>query len=383
MRDALPPLTRWRLVLGEAAHESLGPLDGESARMDAALEWLYGRDPDGARRDVRGRPGAEEDRRTPGWAPTTLTVPEWISEVQTLFPKETIERLEKDAIERYQIEEVVTNPEVLARVEPSETLLQAVLRTKHLMNPDVLAMARILVGKVVQQLMEKLAKEVRRSFGGTVDRRRRSALKNARNFDFKRTLKDNLRRYDPQTRRILLERLSFFSRTKKHLEKWQIILVVDQSGSMLNSTIHSAVTAACLWGLPGIKTHLIAFDTHVIDLTQDVTDPVELLMKVQLGGGNDAAKAIAYASSLIEAPRRAIVVIISDFYEGEGAMRLAQGVKALIEQGTKVLGLCALDAHSFPAFDAETVKLLASVGAQMGAMTPGELANWIAEKVRA
>ena len=143
------------------------------------------------------------------------------------------------------------------------------------------------------------------------------------------------------------------------------------------------MTAACLWGLPGIKTHLIAFDTNVVDLTQDVTDPVELLMKVQLGGGNDAAKAIAYASSLIEAPRRAIVVIISDFYEGEGAMRLAQGVKALVEQGTKVLGLCALDAHAYPAFDAETVKLLAAVGAQMGAMTPGELANWIAEKVRA
>ena len=383
MRDALPPLARWRLVLGEAAHESLGALDGEAARMDAALEWLYGQDPEGARRDVRGRaPGKLDEPRGSGWAPTTLTVPEWISEVQTLFPRETIERLEKDAIERYKIEEVVTNPEVLSRVEPSEVLLQAVLRTKHLMNPEVLAMARILVGKVVRQLMEKLAKEVKKSFGGTVDRRRRSTLKNARNFDFKRTLKDNLRRYDPHTRRILLEKLSFFSRSKKHLEKWQIILIVDQSGSMLSSTIHSAVTAACLWGLPGIKTHLIAFDTNVIDLTQDVIDPVELLMKVQLGGGNDAAKAIAYASSLIEAPRRTIVVIISDFYEGEGAMRMAQGVKALIEQGTKVLGLCALDEHAYPAFDVETVKLLASVGAQMGAMTPGELAGWIAEKVR-
>jgi Mg-chelatase subunit ChlD len=258
-----------------------------------------------------------------------------------------------------------------------------VLRTKHLMNPEVLALARVLVEKVVRQLMEKLAREVRRSFGGTLDRRRRSPLKNARNFDFKRTLKDNLRRYDPRTKRILLERLSFFSRTKKHIEKWQIILVVDQSGSMVSSVIHSAVTAACLWGLPGIKTHLIAFDTAVVDLTQDVTDPVELLMKVQLGGGTDIQKAVGYAAELIEMPRKAVVVIISDFYEGGPPEMLRHRVKALCAQGTKVLGLCALDESANPAFDAQMVKELANVGAQMGAMTPGELAQWIAEKVRA
>ena len=384
-KDALPPLTRWRLVLGEPANDAMGCLNGDAQRMDAALEWLYGRDPDQGRRDVRGRggSGAPNSQRDADLSPSQLSVPDWISEVQSLFPKETIERLEKDAVEKYQIDEVVTNPEVLARIEPSEVLLQAVLRTKHLMNPEVLAMARVLVEKVVRQLMEKLAREVRRSFGGTLDRRRRSPLKNARNFDFKRTIKDNLRRYDPQTKRILLEKLSFFSRTKKHIEKWQIILVVDQSGSMVSSVIHSAVTAACLWGLPGIKTHLIAFDTAVVDLTADVTDPVELLMKVQLGGGTDIQKAVGYASDLIEMPRKAIVVLISDFYEGGPPEMLRYRVKALCDQGTKVLGLCALDESANPAFDANMVKQLANVGAQMGAMTPGELAKWIAEKVRA
>lgn len=375
----LAPLVRWRLVLGEAADATLGSLGGDAARMDAALEWLYGRDPEASEREER-RGAARADRRG-GSGASVLSVPDWISEVQRLFPRETLERLERDAVIKFRIDEVVTSPEVLARVEPSPALLEAVLRTKHLMNPEVLQMARQLVEKVIRQLVEKLAKDVRRAFTGTIDRRRRSPLRIARNLDFRRTLHDNLARWDPRTKKLLLEKPYFFARTKRHVERWQVILLVDQSGSMVSSVIHSAVTAACLWGLPGIKTHLVAFDTEVVDLTRDVTDPVELLMKVQLGGGTDIQKAVAYAAELVEAPRRAIVVVISDFFEGSSPELLVRRVAALSQQGTKVLGLAALDEQANPAFDAELARRLVEVGAEVGAMTPGELASWIAEKV--
>ncbi|MBN8609585.1 MAG: VWA domain-containing protein [Deltaproteobacteria bacterium] len=352
--------------------------------MDAALEWLYGREGSLGERDIRGRGGnaSKSDDRTGSLDPSQLSVPDWINEVHRLFPKETIERLEQDAVERFQIDEVVTNPDVLERVQPNEALLGAVLRTKHLMSPEVLAAARKLVQRVVEELMKKLAREVRQAFGGTLDRRRRSLLKSARNFDFKRTLRANLRRWDPKARRILLEKTFFFARTKKHLDKWQVILVVDQSGSMVSSVIHSAVTAACLWGLPGIKTHLIAFDTAVVDLTQDVTDPVELLMKVQLGGGTDIQQAVQYAGEIIESPRRAIVVLITDFYEGGSPEVLVSRVRGLCQQGTLFLGLAALDEHAEPQYDRALAQRLVDVGAHVGAMTPGQLAQWIAEKVR-
>jgi uncharacterized protein with von Willebrand factor type A (vWA) domain len=180
---------------------------------------------------------------------------------------------------------------------------------------------------------------------------------------------------------VYVETAYFVARTRRHLDQWQVILLVDQSGSMAGSVIHSAVTAACLWGLPGVKTHLVAFDTAVVDLTADVDDPVELLMKVQLGGGTDIAKAVAYGAGLIEQPRRAILVLISDLYEGGSEARLVHLVRDLAEQGTKVLCLAALDEDADPAYDRDMGQRLVDAGAAVGAMTPGQLAAFVAEQV--
>ncbi|WP_398494015.1 VWA domain-containing protein [Variovorax sp.] len=371
--DIPDPLQRWRLLLGDPAEQACGGLSAEAQAADAALDWLYGRDGD----------RAERGERSAGLGPSALSTPDWINAIHTLFPKEVIERLEQDAVERYGIDEVVTNLEVLERIEPSESLLRAVLHTKHLMNPEVLAAARKLVAEVVRRIMEKLATEVRQAFSGSRDRRRRSRMKVARNFDFKQTLAANLHRYDPQRRKLYVERPVFISRTKRHAEPWDIILLIDQSGSMVDSVIHSAVMAACLWQLPGMRTRLVAFDTAVVDLTADVSDPVELLMKVQLGGGTDIAKAVAYAQSLVANPAKTIVVLVSDFYEGGSPYELVRRVKALVEAGAKVLGLAALDAKAEPSYDREMAARLVREGAQIGAMTPGQLAGWLAEKVQA
>ena len=363
-------MERWRLILGQPAAPHCGAPGEDAVALDAALEWLYGRDPELKTREVR-RGGQGE---------SVLSTVKWLDEIHRLFPKETVERLERDAVERYDITEIVTDPEVLARIEPNAALLRAVLRTKHLMNPKVLELARRIVESVVRELMRKLAREVRQSFTGTRSRRP-SNFKQARNFDFRRTIRSNLAHYQPDERRVLIEKPVFSSRTRRHLDQWQLILVVDQSGSMAGSVIHSAVTAACLWGLPGLKTHLVAFDTAVVDLTADVTDPVELLMKVQLGGGTDIAKAMGYAAGLVENPRRAIVVVITDFFEGGDESRLVRTVRTLVEQGSQVLGLAALDEDANPHYDRVLAQRLADVGAHVGAMTPGQLAEFVAERL--
>ncbi|MEU9874265.1 VWA domain-containing protein [Actinomadura sp. NPDC048021] len=382
-----PDLERWRLVLGAPAEPCTGALEGGAAERAAALGWLYGRDPELARRGVRRGSGGDgdaaagrSDDRTGGTGPSQLTTVDWLDAVHRLFPKETIERLERDAVERYEIHEIVTDPAVLERIEPDEALLRAVLRTKHLMNPEVLALARRIVEAVVRQLMERLATEVRQAFHGTRSRRP-SRVKNSRNFDFHGTVRANLAHYRPDERRLYIENPRFVSRTRRHVEQWQMILLVDQSGSMVGSVVHAAVTAACLWGLPGLKTHLVAFDTSVVDLSSDVTDPAELLMKVQLGGGTDIGRAVAYGAGLVENPRRAIVAVITDFYEGGSEHRLVEEVRRLVQQGTHVLGLAALDEAANPSYDRRTAQRLADEGAHVGAMTPGQLAEFVAERI--
>lgn len=367
---------RWRLLLGEAGQGSLGAAGAGAAAMDRSLAWLYGRD------DAQG--GTEPDDaldRHGGTEASQLTVPDWINSIHELFPKETIERLERDAIERYGIDEVVTNPDVLARATPNPALLRAVLRTKHLMNPQVLAMARQLVAQVVRELIEKLAKDVQRAFSGTRKPQQLSLQGPATQFAARQTLQRNLRHYDVQRGQLVIQRPLFHVNTRRVLEPWQVLLVVDQSGSMLPSVIHAAVTAACLWGLPGIKTHLIAFDTEVVDLTENVTDPVEVLMGVQLGGGTDIGKAVGYAAEQVLVPRRAIVVIVSDFFEGRAEHVLIGHVRALVAQGSTVLGLAALDEQADPVYDRELAARLVEAGAHVGAMTPGQLAAWLAEKL--
>lgn len=381
-RDAL---VRWRLVLGQEAEQGLGcGLDGAEARRDRALGYLYNREYK-AGRNVRRKSSAASPRdgdRKGGLEDSALSVPDWINEVHALFPRRTIERIEKDALERYQVQELVTNPDLLSRAQPSMSLLKAVLHTKHLMNQEVLAMARGLVRRVVEQLLEKLARPVRSVFLGAVDRRRRSHMKVAKNFDARTTIRHNLAHWDPRSKRLFIRNPYFYSRIRRQTDRWQLIILVDQSGSMTDSVIHSAVTASVFWGIKSLRTHLVLFDTNIVDVTEHCTDPVETLMKVQLGGGTDIGAALAYAASLVDNPRRTIVVLITDFCEGAPVQRLFSVARGLIESGVTLLGLAALDERAEPNYDRGTAERMVALGAHVAAMTPGELAEWVAQKVR-
>ena len=371
-------LARWRLMLGEGANEAFGEPGGvlspEDLARDAALAWLY---------DLEGTGDIGDDReilRAGSRDRSALTVPDWINEIHRLFPRETVERLEREAVEERGIHEVVTSPEVLARVEPSETLLRAVMLTKHLMKPDVLRLARELVAKVVEKLVAELATEVRKTLSGSKLRRRSLARTGA--FDAKRTIGANLRHWDPTRGRLVIEKPYFFERGRRRAGRWQLVILVDQSGSMVSSVIHAAVTAACFWGVPSLRSHLVAFDTEVVDLTSEAQDPVELLMRVQLGGGTDIARAVHYAESLVENPRQTIVVLISDFFEGGDADALVRAVERMTSQGVRFLGLAALDDRAMPAYDRELGRRLVEKGAHVGAMTPSELVAFVAEAMR-
>lgn len=375
-------MKRWRMILGVGSEGLLPDLDEQWAQREQAVGFLYDREYGGRRNVRRGGGGQRGGQRGAGNEASQMSVPDWINEVHQLFPKRVIERLERDALDRYQIEELVTRPELLEKAEPSTTLLKAVLRTKHLMNEEVLQMARNLVRKVVEDLMEKLAREVQQPFVGAINRRRRSFMKIAKNFDADETIRRNLKHYDPEQKAIVIQDPFFFSRVKRNVDRWQVIIVVDESGSMMDSVIHSAVTASIFWGIRAIKSHLVIFDTEVVDLTADCSDPVETLMRVQLGGGTDIAKAMRYAHTLIENPRRTIVLLVTDFYEGGSVQSLLQTTKEMCESGVTLLGLAALDDTANPCYDKELAQRMVNLGASVGAMTPGELAAWVAEKVR-
>ena len=391
MEDNNTRKSRWQLILEAGTESTFGDtLDATGKKRSQAITYLYDREYSKNRnirshnQTKRGKNGEiiPSENRQGGLEDSQLTIPEWINQIHELFPQKTIERLEKDALERYQLEEMVTNPDLLSRAKPSQTLLKAVLRTKHLMNQNVLAMARQLVQKVVAQLIEKLATEIKSPFIGAIDRRKRSFLKVAKNFDAETTIKRNLKHYDRESQRLYIQTPYFFSRIHRQLNRWQIIIVVDESGSMLDSVIHAAVTASIFWSLKQVKTHLCLFDTSVVDVTADCTDPVETIMKVQLGGGTNIGQALDYASSLVENPRRTIVILITDFYEGAPVENLLDVTKKLVDSGVNLMGLAALDSNANPEYDRYIAQQMVDLGANVGAMTPGELAQWIAEKIR-
>jgi Mg-chelatase subunit ChlD len=386
-------LIRWRLILGVQSPEMGFPLkgggDGQPGddksdddgggdlwqKRDRVLGFLYDREYNDGRNTRR------QKERNANLGDSAMSVPDWLNSVTELFPRTVCERLEKDAIERYQIEEFLNDPQILARTKPSPALLRSIMRTKNLMNQEVLLIARDMVRKIVRDMLEKLAEQILQPFSGARNRSRRSLIRISQNFDAAYTIKRNLKHYSVERKQIVIEKPYFYSRLATRINRWKIIIVVDQSGSMVDSVIHSAVTASIFHSLPFTTTHLIAFDTNVVDLTSESIDPVETLMKVQLGGGTDIGQAMSYARNLVEDPANTIVILISDFFEGPPPNHLLSVCHKLVESRVKVLGLAALDYDCTPNYNRALAAKLVRIGVEIGAMTPGELADWVAQKV--
>ena len=371
-------LARWRLVLGKYARDQLpASMSLEQQRIETALDFLYSREYRG--RGVRDQE-EETGKRDGTLDPSQLTVPHWLSEVRELFPKETVSLIEKHALDRYGLTELVTDAEILSRLEPSFDLLKILLTFRGHLKGEVLNEARRVIRSVVEEIKQRLITEVRRAFSGRRNRFQHSNLKMAQNLDWRGTIRKNLKNFDTQRKQIVVEQVLFFSRIQRRLP-WRIILCVDQSGSMGSSVIYSAVMAGILSGLPLIDVKLVVFDTSVVDLSSHVDDPVELLMSVQLGGGTNIGQAMQYCEQLVEDPHRTIVVLISDFYEGASPRTLVTSCQRLREGGVRLLGLAALDENANAGYDAQMGEMLAAVGMDIAALTPKHFAEWLAKTI--
>jgi Mg-chelatase subunit ChlD len=361
---------RWRLALGRYASTGLGGLSGRDGSIDAALDYLYSREY--ARRGVSSRQG-------PGSLdPTQMQAVKWLGKARGLFPESVFETLQSHALDRYGITDLLKDPKALDSLEPNQDLLKVLLGFHGRAQPEVKAKLREIADKVIREIVERLRAEVARAFSGRKNRFRRSNIASAANFDWRATIRANLRNYDPERERIIAERVFFNARERRRLP-WRIILCVDQSGSMTDSMIYAAVMAAILAGLPGVQVNMVLFDTSVVDVSDRLTDPLETLLSVQLGGGTDIGKAMTYCEGFVEDADRTVVALISDFAEGAPPRALYASVARLAEARVRLIGLAALDESGASYFDHLIAGRLADMGMHIGAMTPDRFASWLAE----
>lgn len=372
-REYRENLNKWRLILGKNSenHISFSGRYSDSIsyrNMEETLDYLYSME------------YGDELLRTGSSEGPQLYVADWINEVRKIFPKKTVEILEKQALEHFNLTELLTDKEVLEKMEPNTDLLKTILQFKHLMKNDVIIEAKRIIKKVVDEITEKLQTEIRKSLLGKLNRNMPSNVKSIRNLDVKRTIQKNLKNYDPENKQLVLKNVYFNSRIKR-FNKWNIIIAVDESGSMLESVIYSAVMAGIFAKLPMIETNLIIFDTEVVDLSGYVDDPVEVLMGMQLGGGTDIGKALTYCESICNNPHETIFVTVTDLYEGGNVQTLLKVCADIIGGGSKMIFLTALDKNANPAYDKNVGQKLADMGAFVGAMTPEQLGDYIGKMI--
>jgi Mg-chelatase subunit ChlD len=361
---------RWRLALGRHAKDQLGDQDlsREQGRIDRVLETLYGR-----AYAARGfRPG-----QGGGLDPSKIVIPAWLDEMKQLFPASVFEAIQGHAIERLGMAELLGNAEALRRLEPNLALMKVLLAFRGQADPSVAGAIREVVRQVVEDLRRRLATKLAQAFSGARNRFKSSPQKRMANFDVRATIRANLKNYQPDRRALVAERLKFTARQRRTIP-WTVILCVDQSGSMLDSIIHAAVLASILASLPAVAVKLVLFDTSVVDLSDRVDDPVDLLLSVRLGGGTDIGKAVTYCEGLVTQPSRTVLALISDFEEGASPAALVRAVRRLAEARVTLIGLAALDDSAAPVFDRAMAARLAEVGMSVAALTPDRFAEWLA-----
>ncbi|HEY9731530.1 MAG TPA: VWA domain-containing protein [Drouetiella sp.] len=376
-------LARWRLVLGKSAEQhgiSCGD-DEACAAVAPLVGYLFGDDGEElGLGPAQGGSGKSKTRRG-GKGRSQLTVPHWVDQVTELFPNKAREVLEKELIQRRGLDSILKEPKLLEKVEPNVDIVKTLLTHKHLLNPETRMLARKLIDKVVNQVKEKMKLQIEQSISGAIRRDRHSPRRVFRNLDLKTTIRRNLHNYSAEHSRLLVDRLYFFAAERKK-RPWHVIVTVDQSGSMLDSAIFSAIMASIFAELPSIKTSLILFDTQVVDLSGQVGQPVDVLLSINLGGGTDITSALQYSQQLAREPARTIVVLISDFYEGRPESDLVRQVLTMSQSGIRMIGLGALGYNARPEYNKTTAKKCRKAGMDILVCTPEELAECMARIIR-
>jgi Mg-chelatase subunit ChlD len=375
-------LTRWRLVLGSTAEQhgiTVDGADAQAARVEALVGFLFGDSAgDGRGGSDKPKPGDRRGGLGPGHA---MNVPRWVDEVGQLFPRQAKEVMERELVNRRGLRELMEKPEILERIEPNQELVKTLLTHRDLMNEKTRALARKIIDKVVQDLRKKLKVAIEPAITGAIRRDKHSPRKVYRNLDLGRTIRRNLHNYDKESEKLLVDRL-YFHAAERRSRPWHVIVAVDQSGSMLDSAIFSAVMASIFAELPAVRTSLFLFDTEVADLSDRVGQPVDVLLSLQLGGGTDITRALQYATQLVRQPARTIVVLITDFYEGRPERELIGQVRDMAQSGIRMIGLGALGYEARPEYNRTTASKCRKVGMDILSCTPEKLAAAMAHIIR-
>ncbi|MBV8188334.1 MAG: VWA domain-containing protein [Alphaproteobacteria bacterium] len=360
---------RWRLALG-AEDEMLGT---EDQRLSQALTALYG-EGDGDDQTKKGRGGL--GRSAP-------SVARWMDDIRGYFPSPVVQIVQRDAFERLGLQRMLLEPEFLAAVEADIDLVATLISLRKVIPDKTKETARQVVARLVAHLMERLERKTAEALRGAVDRSRRTARPRFADIDWPRTIRANLKHYQADHRTIVPERLVGFMRHQRRLvDLDEVILCVDQSGSMASSVIYASIFSAVMASLPVVKTKLVCFDTAVLDLSEELADPVEVLFGVQLGGGTDINQAVGYCAERIERPTKAHLVLITDLYEGGNAEEMLARLAGLVRSGVNIIVLLALSDAGRPAYNPDLSARVAVLGVPVFACTPDQFPNLMAAALR-
>lgn len=363
-------MRRWVLALGNEARSCCPDvsLSAEDAGMSDALSMLYDNGSSG--KGLRGGSGASSPR-----------VARWLGDIRRYFPSSVVRTMQKDAFDRLYLKDMLLQPEMLESVQPDVNLVSTLMSLNGVIPAETRETARLVVRKVVDELLKQLEEPMRTAVTGALNRAVRNRRPRASEIDWNRTIQANLRHWQKEYRTLVPETLIGYGR-KAHRPQREVILCIDQSGSMANSIVYSSIFGAVMASLPAVKTRLVVFDTSVVDLTDEMRDPVDVLFGVQLGGGTDINRAVGYCQSLISDPRNTIMVLISDLYEGGVERNLLQRANELVQSGVQFITLLALSNEGSPFYDRELAGKLASLGVPCFACTPDIFPGMMAAAIR-
>lgn len=364
-------LNRWRLILGSFSNLEI---DNEYSEIDETLNFLYDREytqNGGYSLDNFNNSNSSKEK-------SALTVPKWISKVKKLFPKETVEIMQKQALEKYKLTEILTDENILKEIEPNIELLKNILTFKDMMSQNVKKLAYDIVKKTLEEIKNKMEVEIKKVFYGKKLPNSNTTNKIFKNLDIKKTIRYNLKNYDIKNKTIFTDKL-FFNQNIKKYNPYNIIILIDESGSMLDSVIYSSIMASIFANLPYLSIKLIIFDISVVDLSEHIKEPIDILFKVQLGGGTNIAQALEYAKKITFAPDKTIVLLISDLFDSNDYKLMYKNANDIIESGSKLIILTALDYNANSIYDKEAARYFSKIGAKVGALTPSKLSKWISD----
>lgn len=365
--DQLERLRRWRLVLGHSAQESLCQMGArglgqDDGLMDEALAAIYDESEDGA-----------SSKRQAGLGGSAPRLAKWLGDIRTYFQEDVVAVIQNDAVERKGMKQLLLEPELLKNMQPSLALVGTLLSLSRQIPEHTKETARQVVRALVEQIRHLLESELRRAVTGALNRRQHSPIPRVDAIDWKTTIARNLKNWQPDLQRMVPERFWFWSRAQRQ-NQWTVIVDMDQSGSMADSVVYGAVTGSIFASLPALNTRVVAFDTEVVDLTEQCgTDPVDMLFGVQLGGGTDINKSVGYCRQFITDPAKTLFILVTDLYEGGNEAQLVRRLKEMVESGVRCLCLLALSDSGIPTFDEQLAKKLAALGIPCFGCTPQNL----------